>query len=77
MSEKTYYHRNRDVILNGPKDYYKNVKESYESKQEINTETYLKKRKTKRENIEKIDISICQKRKTKEKKTIRISKKLL
>ena len=45
MSEKTYYHRNRDVILNGAKDYYKNVKESYESKQEINTETYLKNKK--------------------------------
>ena len=24
MSEKTYYQRNRDVILNRAKDYYKN-----------------------------------------------------
>ena len=27
MSEKTYYQRNRDVILNGGKDYYKSDKE--------------------------------------------------
>ena len=27
MSEKTYYERNRDVILNRAKDYYKNDKE--------------------------------------------------
>ena len=26
MSEKTYYQRNRDVILNRAKDYYKNNK---------------------------------------------------
>ena len=66
MSEKTYYHRNRDVILNGAKDYYKNVKESYESKQEINKETYLKKRKTKRENMDKADIIICLKKRNKD-----------
>ena len=27
MSEKTYYQRNREVILNRAKDYYENVKE--------------------------------------------------
>ena len=27
MSEATYYQRNRDVILNRAKDYYKNNKE--------------------------------------------------
>ena len=26
MSEKSYYKRNRDVILNGEKDYYENDK---------------------------------------------------
>ena len=50
MSEKTYYKRNRDVILNTAKDYYEN---DWESKQEINTETYLRKKKTKKENMEK------------------------
>ena len=38
------------MILNRAKDYYENDKES---KQEINTETYLKKKIIKRENIEK------------------------
>ena len=43
MSEKTYYQRNRDRILNIAKDYYENDKEDSESKQGINTEIYLKK----------------------------------
>ena len=66
MSEKIYYLRNRDVMLNGAKNYYKYVKESYESKQEINTETYLKNRKTKRENMDKTDIIICLKKRNKD-----------
>ena len=33
--------------------------------QKINTETYLKKRKTKRENMEKTDTTICLKKKKK------------
>ena len=69
----TYYQRTRDVILNRAKDYYENDKQRLESKQEINTETYLKKKKIKRENMEKIDIEICLKKKT---KTKRISKKI-
>ena len=59
MSGKTYQQRNRDVILNRAKDYYENDKKDYESKQEINTETYLKKKKTKREHKGKTDIIIC------------------
>ena len=47
------------MILNRAKDYYKNDKKDYESKQEINTETYLKKKKTKREHKGKTDIIIC------------------
>ena len=66
MSEKTYYQRNRDVILNRAKYYYENDKKDYESKQEINTETYLKKKKTKRENMEKTDIIICLKKRNKD-----------
>ena len=37
----------------------KTIKKDEESKQEINTETYLKKIKTERENTEKIGIIIC------------------
>ena len=43
----------------------KMIKKYYESKQEINIETYLKKIKRKRENIEKIDIIICLKKRSK------------
>ena len=39
------------------------IKQDYEKKQEINIETYLKKKKMKKENAEKIDIKICLKRK--------------
>ena len=58
MSESaylTYYQKNWDVILNRAKDYYENDKEN---RQEIDIETYLKKN-IKKENMEKIDISIC------------------
>ena len=43
----------------------KMIKKDQESKHEINTETYLKK-KIKRENIEKPDIAICLKKKNKD-----------
>ena len=48
--ELTYYQRNRDVILNRVKDYYENDKES---KQKINTETYLKKKNQKKRTWKK------------------------
>ena len=53
MSEKTYYQRNRDVILNTAKDYYENDKERLREKLRnleninINIETFLKKKKQK------------------------------
>ena len=59
MNNTTYYQKNREVILNRAKDHYEN------DKQEINIETYLKKIKRKRENMEKIDIIICLKKKSK------------
>ena len=49
MSESaylTYYQKNWDVILNRAKDYYENDKEN---RQEIDIETYLKKKIKKRE----------------------------
>ena len=76
MSESadlTYYQKNQDVILNRARDYYENDKERLREQAKINTETYLKKKKNKKENIVKIDITICLKKKTKIK---RISKKL-
>ena len=44
--EKTYYQRNRDVILNREISYNENNKERLRKHQGINTETYLKKKKT-------------------------------
>ena len=47
VSATTYYERNRDVILNRAKDYYKNNKEFLrEREQKINIENYLMKKKT-------------------------------
>ena len=51
------------MILNKVKDFYKNNKEN---KKEINTETYLKKKKIKKENTERIDIAICLKKTNKD-----------
>ena len=51
------------MILNRIKDYYENDKERLREQARENTETYLKKTKTKRENTEKTDTTICQKKK--------------
>ena len=48
MSENTnltYYQKNRDVMINRAKDYYKNDKERLKEQERINTKTYLKKKK--------------------------------
>ena len=42
MSEKTYYQRNRDVVLNRAKDYYENDKKT------LREQAYLKKKKKKK-----------------------------
>ena len=71
MSENTditYYQRNWDVILNKAKDYYKNDKERLRKqakKKTKKTETYLKK-KIKKENMGRIDIIICLKKRSKD-----------
>ena len=61
MDNTTYYQRNREKLLNKAKDYYQNDKEN---KKERNIETYLKKIKRKRENVEEIDIVICLKKRS-------------
>ena len=70
MDNTTYYQRNREKILNRAKDYYENDKERLREQQEISIETYLKKIKRKRENMEKIDI-ICLKNRSKNGKNIK------
>ena len=65
MDNTTYYQRNRDIALNKAKEYYKNNNKRLKNKQEINIETYLKKIKIKKKNMEKIDIIIRLKKKSK------------
>ena len=64
-ADSTYYQRNRYVILNRAKNYYKNDKERLRDRQEVNTETYLKRKKIKKENMEGINTTICLKKKNK------------
>ena len=65
MDNTTYYQRDRDVALNKAKEYYKNNNERLNNKQEINVEAYLKKIRIKKENMEKIVIIICLKKRNK------------
>ena len=65
MSNATYYQKSRDVILNRAKDYYENNKKWLREQAKVNTETYLKKTKAKRENMEKTEIIICLKKRNK------------
>ena len=69
----TYYQRNRDVILNRAKDYHKNDKKRLREQARDKYRNLSEVEKNKNKNIEKIDFSICLK---KRKKTKRISKKL-
>ena len=66
MSESvylTYYQKNRDVILNRANGYYKNDKERLreQARDKYRNLSEAEKNKTK-ENMEKIDISICLKK---------------
>ena len=48
MSEKTYYQRNRDVILNRAKDYYENDKERLREQARYKNRNLSKEEKNKR-----------------------------
>ena len=73
MSNTTYHQKNRDVILNRAKDYYENDKEKLSEQARDKYRNLSEKKKIKRENMEKTNVIICLKKKTKAK---RISKKL-
>ena len=45
MRGTTYYQRDREVILNKVKGYYRNSRDELKAKEEINKENYLKKKK--------------------------------
>ena len=65
MSETSFYQRNRDVILNRAKDYYKSDKERLRDNGRDKYRNYLKKKKIERENMEEIIIIICLKKRNK------------
>ena len=66
MSEKTYYQRNRDVILNRAKNYYENDKYRLRRQAKDKYRNLSEEKKTKRENMEKTDTAICLKKKNKD-----------
>ena len=65
MSEKTYYQRNRDVILNRAKYYHENDKERLRGQARDKYSNLSEEEKTKRQHMEKTDIIICLKKRNK------------
>ena len=69
MSESadlTYYQRNRDVLLKRAKDYYENDKERLREQARDKYRNLSKEEKIKKENMGKINIAICLKRRKKD-----------
>ena len=64
--EKAYYQRNRDVILNRAKDYYENDKKRLTEQARYKYRNLSEEEKTKKENMEKIYIIICLKKRNKD-----------
>ena len=68
MSENadlTYYQRNRDVILNRAKDYYKNDNNRLREQEREKYRNLSEKKKTKRDNMKKTDTTIYLKKRNK------------
>ena len=62
----TYYQRNRDVILNTAEDYYENDKKRLREQAWDKYRNLFEEEKNKKKNTEKIDISICLKKRKKD-----------
>ena len=65
MTEETYYQRNRYVVLNRTKDYYKNDEERLRQQARDKYRNLSEEEKIKRENMEKTDTAICLKKRNK------------
>ena len=57
MSKKTYYQRNREVILNRAKDYYENGTKRLREQARDKYRNFSEEEKNKRENVQKKQIS--------------------
>ena len=69
MSERadlTYYQKNRDVMLNRAEDYYENDKERLREQTRDKYRNISEEKKIKKENMGKIDIAICLKKRKKD-----------
>ena len=64
-ADSTYYQRNRYVILNRAKNYYKNDKERLRAQVRGKYRNLSKEEKNKKENMEGINTTICLKKKNK------------
>ena len=65
MSEKTYQ-KNRAVILNRAKEYYENDKERLRDQARYKYRNLSEEEKEQKENMEKIDIIMCLKKRNKD-----------
>ena len=65
ITDLTYYQRNRDLILNKAKDYYKNNKERLIEQVRDKYKSLSEEEKNKRENMGRIGIIICLKKRSK------------
>ena len=65
MNNTTYYQRNRDMIPSKAKDYYKNNNERLKTLAKDKYRNLSEEDKNKKENMEKIDIIICLKKRCK------------
>ena len=65
-TDLTYYQKTRDVMLNKAKDYYKNNKERLWEQARDKYRNLSEEKKMKKENMGKIDTTICLKKKDKD-----------
>ena len=65
-ADLTYYQNNRDVVLNRAKDYYENDKKRLREQGRDKYRNLSKEEQKKKDDMEKIDISICLKKRKKE-----------
>ena len=66
MTEKTYYQRNRDVILNRAKYYYENDKERLRDQARGKYRNLSEEEKNRRREYRKTRYHICQKKRNKD-----------
>ena len=65
MNNTTYYQKNRNIILNRAKNCNENDKERLREQARDKYRNLSQEKKRKRENMKKIDIIICPKKKSK------------